>query len=148
MKSGTLIGLGLAVGAVVALAGGYYLNTYHYYQRISDVADVEIGEGRFGVSGYDGLDNPTLPLRLRSCFTLENPEAALAAGRPAPDAEPFDAPFWFECWDAERIDADLRTGAATAIVAGGHTVGEFVFERIVVIYPDGRAFQWRRLLEN
>lgn len=148
MKSGTLIGAALGVGALVALIAGYALNTYVYYHRVDGLAAVAIGGRDFAVVEYRGLDNPSLPLRLRGCFRLQDPAGALAAGRPAPDAAPFAAPYWFDCWDAARIDADLDAGRAEAIVAEENAVGDVGFERVVVVYPDGLAYQWRQLIER
>ncbi len=159
MKSGTMIGVGLGVGAAVALAAGLWLNTFTYYEPAPPTDAVTIGGASFAVADFQGLDNASLPLRLRSCFTLADPAGAVAAGetpaltparapgQPDEPPAPFDAPYWFECWDAAAIDADLKAGRATVIVAGARRVGEFTFERLIAIYPDGRAYQWRRLLE-
>lgn len=148
MKSGTLIGVGFGLVALIAGVAIFALDGVVYYHRAPALDEIEIGGQSFAVSGYDGLENETLPLRLRGCFRLADPDAALVAGDAAPGAEPFGAPFWFECWDAARIDADLKRGAARAVVAETLTQGEFVFERVVVIYPSGEAYQWRRLVEG
>lgn len=148
MKSGTLIGIGFAAIALIAGASIYYLQGYAYYHEVEGLDSVEIGGARFAVSGYQGLDNDSLPLRLRGCFTLADPEGALAAGEPDPDAEPFEAPSWFECWDVEQLSRDLEAGRAQAVVAARVTTGEFDTERLVAIYPDGRAFQWRRIIKT
>lgn len=148
MRSGTVIGLGLAVLTVVGGAAAYYLQAYEYYDVRDGLASVDIGAQRFTVRDYRGLDNDALPLRLRGCFMLDDPEAAAAAGPPALRAEPFAAPSWFDCWDAPKIDADIKAGRATAVIAEVAGEGDFATERVVAIYPDGRAFQWRRLVKG
>ena len=145
MNAGRWIVVGLAAFCVVAGAGLYYLQGYHYYERVEGVAEIEIGGEPFGVSDYVGLDNAALPLRLRGCFRLDAPDAAIAAGPSAKNAAPFAAPSWFDCWDPAQIDADLEAGRAVAVSAETAGEGDFATERIVVVYPDGRAFQWRRL---
>lgn len=148
MKSGTAIGIGFAVIAVVAGAAIYYLQGFAYYSRVDGLSAVSIGGRDFAVTEYQGLDNKSLPLRLRGCFRLADPQAALEAGTPDPEAAPFEAPFWFDCWDVERLARDLRSGAAKAVIAEQETQGDdFRTERIVAIYPDGAAYQWRRIIE-
>ena len=145
LNLGRIVIIGLFAATVIGGAGAYYLQGYHYYEPVSGLAEVEIGGRPFAVEGYEGLDNGALPLRLRGCFRLRDPEGALAAGDAAADPEPFAAPGWFECWDAPALDADLKAGRARAVIAERGGEGEFATERVVAIYPDGRAYQWRRL---
>lgn len=148
MTKGKLLIIGLGLVIAVGGAGLYYLQGHHYYQRVSGVASITIGGASFAVTGYDGLDNPALPLRLRGCFTLTEPAAALAAGAPTEKFEPFAAPGWFDCWDPAALDRDLKAGRAKAVIAERAGEGDFATERVVVIYPDGRGYQWRRLQKD
>ncbi len=145
MKSGAWVGIGLLALAAIGGIAAYALQSFVYYEEVSGLETVEIGGRAFAVSDYQGLDNPTLPLRLRGCFQIADPEGALNAAPPAEKPEPFDAPGWFECWEPERLDADLIAGRAQAVLAETAGEGEFATERVVAIYPDGRAYQWRRL---
>lgn len=147
MKSGTVFAIGLSVLAAASLGVGMYLNLYVYYRLVDGVTTLRIGDADLAVSAYQGLDNDALPLRLRGCFEFDDPEAALEAGEPARDPAPFDAPFWFSCWDAAALDADLRAGRARARVGDTAQAGEFFLQRVVVVYPDGRGFQWRRFVD-
>jgi hypothetical protein len=54
---------------------------------------------------------------------------------------PLATPAWFDCYDPPAISADLRAGRARAVVA---ETGAADIRRIVVVYPDGRAFMWRQ----
>lgn len=149
MKSGTAVGLTVLTLGGIALAGGLYLVNFYHWDRVRGVEMVTIGGESFAVSGYDGLDNTVLPTKLRACFRLEDPQAALAAGAaPRQDAGPFTAPFWFDCWDAETIGADVAAGRARIILAERVVEGEFATERYVAIYEDGRAFMWRGFVED
>lgn len=148
MKSGTMIGIGMGAIALIVGVGVYYLQGYAYYDRVEGLDAIEIGGQSFAVSDYDGLDNESLPLRLRGCFQISDPQGALAAGEPDPEALPFEAPSWFECWDVERLASDLKSGAAKAVIAESETLGdEFRTERLVAVYPDGEAYQWRRIIQ-
>lgn len=147
MRSGTLVGVGIGVATAVAAIAAYSLQT-SFYERVEGLDEIEIGGDAFAVSDYQGLDNDARPLRLRGCFVLDDPAAAIAAGPPADEPVPFNAPSWFECWDAAELDADLSAGRATAVVAETAGEGRFATERVVAIYPDGRAFMWRRLIDD
>lgn len=148
MNTGRLVVLGIAAATVLAGGVVYYLETFVHYQRVADVKEVSVGARAFAVSDYDGLTNDTLPLRLRGCFQVAEPEAVLSAGPPARHPTPFGAPGWFACWDAAELDADLKAGRAQAVVAEVSGEGKFEMERVVAVYPDGRAFQWRRLTSS
>ena len=139
--------VGIVLGLVALLGGGaiFYLQNFEHYHPVDGLTEISVGGARFAVSDYRGLDHEAWPLRLRGCFTLADPEGALAAGAPAAKAEPFGAPDWFECWDAAAIDSDLKAGRAKAVIAETSGSGAFRQERIVVIHPDGRAYQWRRM---
>lgn len=147
MRAGQWVVVLLLGTAAIAGVSLYYLQNQYFYDRVTGVESVTIGGRAFAVSAYDGLDNASRPLRLRGCFRLADPEGAVAAGAPAEDAEPFDAPDWFECWDAAAIDEDLKAGRAQAILAESVGIEGFVTERLIAIYPDGRAYQWRRIEE-
>ncbi|MEM9724637.1 MAG: DUF6446 family protein [Pseudomonadota bacterium] len=138
----------LAIAGVAAIGGAaiFYLQNFDHYRPVAGLTEIEIGGAPFAVSDYDGLDHEGWPLRLRGCFMLADPAAAMAAGQRVEGAEPFSAPDWFECWDAARIDADLKAGRAQAVIAETSGSGEFAQQRIVVIYADGRGYQWRRLV--
>ena len=140
--SGRILIIGLLLIAAVAGAGLWYAQVYAYYQPVEGVASVRIGGAEVAVSDYRGLDGQSSPLKLRGCFTVD---PALVTG-PAPrKATPLIAPGWFDCFDAEAIGLALEQGAARAVVAEAAPQG---FERIVAVFPDGRAYQWRQVIEE
>lgn len=57
-----------------------------------------------------------------------------AAPRPGPQAP--------ACFDAARIGADLASGAAVAFL-GARNITPGV-DRVVAVYPDGRAYVWQQ----
>lgn len=137
-----------AIALVLAgLAGGgamYYLQVYGYYDRleprISLLVQAEDGTRRLTIADYQGIDSTSSPLRLRECFTVlggaEGTEGLMAHPRP----EPLVAPGWFPCFDARALDQDLLAGRARAVLVEGNFV--YGFDRVMALYPDGRAFVW------
>lgn len=140
--SGRLIAGGLVLFSLLFGAALWWFQTRGYYQEVAALDAVEIAGAPAPVSGYRGVDADTSPLKLRGCFTVDDP-AAISGAPPAEDAAPLIAPGWFDCFDAKAIAADLEAGAATALLAGFNQ--PYGFDRIVALYPDGRAFQWRQI---
>ncbi len=130
--------LGFAVLFGIAL---WWFQTRAYYVRetVEGPRAVLIAGREVPAAGYDGIDASTSPLKLRGCFRL----AAPLDGPPADKPEPPVSPGWFDCFDAESLDADLKTGAAAAVLAEFNA--PYGFDRVVAAYPDGRAFEWRQI---
>ena len=127
----------IAVPAVFA-AALWWFQTRAYYEEIG-ADDVEIAGQSYPVSDWRGIDAPTSPLKLRACFRLaEAPDAPRAE-----DAKPLVAPPWFDCFDAAALDGALERGEAVAYLAQADEFG--AANRIVVRFPDGRAYMWRQL---
>ena len=62
---------------------------------------------------------------------------------PALAPEPLLAPGWFRCFNAETIAENLATGYARAYLAERDNPNGF--DRIVAVFPGGRAYMWRQL---
>ncbi|MEL7216090.1 MAG: DUF6446 family protein [Pseudomonadota bacterium] len=147
MNKGQIAILGL--GAVSLALGGvlYWTANHAWYERVTDVTEITVRGQTVSVTGYDGIDSPTSPLRIRGCFRLD--VADLPAMEPAPEATPLIEPPWFECFDAGQLTADLASGAATAHAIADETPvaerdGDFAIIRYIAVYPDGRAYLWRQ----
>ena len=135
--SGRILAGGLVLFALIFGAALWWFQTRGFYEETVR-SEVIIAGAAIPVTGYRGIDADTSPLKLRSCF-IADPIAG-----PAPEApEPLVAPGWFDCFDAEAIDADLASGAARAVLAAFNA--PYGFDRIIVQYPDGRAYQWRQI---
>ncbi|MEO1776863.1 MAG: DUF6446 family protein [Pseudomonadota bacterium] len=137
MKGRSLM-IGL-LGFTALFAGGLYYAQFYAFYDVLSADSVAVAGREMPVTGFQGIDASTSPLKLRACFTLaEVPEA------PAyPRAEPLVAPGWFDCFDAGTLTADLAAGRATAFLAEAE---EFEgADRVILRYPDGRAFMWRQL---
>ncbi|MFV0245905.1 MAG: DUF6446 family protein [Qingshengfaniella sp.] len=145
--------VGIGILAIAALAGGgiYYLQEYHYYDRV-DAAAVTIRltpvhGGRpqaIPVSGLQAIDAGSSPIRFRACFTTSLSTAMLTETYQLYDAaEPLTAPRWFDCFDAAEIGAALETGEAVAFLSEANVAPGV--DRIVAAFDDGRAYAWTQI---
>ena len=148
--SGRLIGIILIGFGLIAGVGMYYLQVYAFYDEVALAEEggtvemrvsVEDGEQPLAVTGFEGIDATSSPIRFRACFTID-PGLADAA-KPYPDAAPLNAPGWFDCFDAAAIGADLESGAARAVMGQFNVI--YGIDRILAVYPDGRAFAWHQI---
>ena len=140
--SGKVLAGGIVAFAAVFGVGMWYAQVYAYYEEVTDISEVTVGNGTFAVSAYNGINAPTSPLKMRGCFTLTDPEGAIVAGQLAEDAVPIKPPYWFECFDTEQIQSDIESGKATPIMAGlDEGDGADLY---MAIYSDGRAYRWRQ----
>ena len=91
------------------------------------------------------IDAGSSPLRYRACAQVVDglPEAQADALMPAEGAAPTVAPGWFDCFDAAAIGADLASGAARAVIGTRDVL--YGIDRLVALYPDGRAFAWHQI---
>ena len=134
-----LVGMGLAL--LVFGAALWWFQTRAWYQELRGVETVTVAGREVPVTGWRGIDAASSPIKLRACFRV-SPEAL--ADAPAAEAPtPLIAPDWFDCFDAGTLTAALAAGEARAVRAAA---GEFQgTERLIALYPDGRAFMWRQL---
>jgi hypothetical protein len=142
--NGTVLALGFALVAVLFGAGLWYAQVHAFHHRVQGLGGVTVAGVAVPVTGYDGLDGDASPLKLRGCFRLD--PAALPDAPAAPKPTPLVAPGWFACFDARALDAALASGEARALVAAsGEPAG---FDRILAVFPDGRAYQWRQIADG
>lgn len=151
--SGKIAALVIVMTALIAGAAIYYLQVYAYYQPVTasaPAAEIRLTTIATGApepiptDAFEGIDAESSPLRFRGCFTTPLSLATLTETFEAYEAPtPLVAPSWFSCFDAASIGADLETGAALAFLSE-ENVHPGV-DRVVAVYPDGRAFAWHQL---
>ncbi len=96
------------------------------------------------VSGIEGIDADSSPIKFRACFTTPLTLATLTETyRDYPAAEPLVAPSGFDCFDAEAIGKALETGEALAFLSEPNIHPGV--DRVVAVFPDGRAYAWNQL---
>jgi hypothetical protein len=137
-----------ALSAGVAL---YYFQVYAYYVEISpqdaNVQMVSLTSGEaepIAFDNFQAIDSDSSPLRYRACYEMPASLAMLTETyQIAEDAEPRVAPGWFDCFDAAQIGADLQAGIAVGFV--GQRDVKYGIDRIVAVYPEGRAYAWHKI---
>lgn len=131
-----LLGFPLIFGAVL-----YYFQYYAYYDEVSDVTSIMVEGREIALADYNGIEASSSNLKMRGCFTVD--PADFEDVSVAQDAVPLTPPNWFECYDVETLTHDLEAGEAIAYLATKDD--REGMDLIVLVYPDGRAFQWRQL---
>ena len=149
--SGKVIGIVLLAFGLAAGVGMYWLQVYAFYDEArlaEDGGEVEMritttdGEVLdLAVRGFRGIDAESSPIRFRACFSADLPAEATPA--PYAGAEPLTAPGWFDCFDAAAIGADLASGDAAAYLGEENVL--YGIDRVLAVYPDGRAFAWHQI---
>lgn len=148
---GKVLGIMLILSGVVAGAAMYYLQVYAFYEEITasddDVVLTSLFSGEPEPILFDkfaGIDSDSSPIRYRACFETPTSLALMTETYVIVDnPEPLVAPGWFDCFDAEQIGADLENGTAIAFM-GTENI-QYGIDRIVAVYPDGRAYAWNQI---
>lgn len=149
MSTGKIMASMIVLSAVLAGLAVYYLQVYGFYSPLDEAAgaaEIQVVSDDMqalplAVSAFRGIDADSSPLRYRSCFQVDD-MAALSAARPFEGATPLVGPRWFSCFSARALTADLESGAAKAYL-GQPEIHPDV-DRVIVVYPDGRAFAWHQ----
>lgn len=149
MTSGRLVVLAILLVTILFGIGVWYASTRAYYTRLASVeVSLQRPDGTLvplEIGAAQGIDADTSPLRFRACFLLEPPRVPdlLATAMPYPEATPLTGPGWFDCYDAGAVGADLEAGRATAVL-GQRNISRGI-DRVLAVYPDGRAYAWHQL---
>ncbi len=151
--SGRIVGVMIVAAALIGGGLFYYLQVYAFYEDVppddarSKITLTALHSGApepLPVTGFQGIDALSSPLRYRACFKVPNSLAMLTETyQLIDDAVPLQAPGWFDCFDAADIGAALEGGRALAFL-GQAEVADGV-DRVVAVMPDGRGFAWHQL---
>ncbi|NBO20501.1 MAG: histidine kinase [Rhodobacteraceae bacterium] len=147
----------LAAGfiVVVALAAGigvYWMQEYAFYhdaafQPGAEVVLTPLSGGTpeaIPVTGLSGIDADSSPIRFRACFTTPLTQATLTETYKVYEKPtPLNAPNWFSCFNARKIGAALERGEAIAFLSVPNIAPGV--DRVVAVFPDGRAYAWQQL---
>lgn len=151
MNAARLLLVGIALIALVAGVGMWYLQVYAFYEELSgDEAGPILLTTQAGapepipVADLRAIDSDSSPIRFRACFTTPEPLDALAQRyEPYAEPTPLNAPGWFDCFDARAIGAALESGEARAFLSVKDI--QYGIDRIVAILPDGRGYAWQQI---
>jgi hypothetical protein len=150
--NGKVIAGGIVLIGLVAGVAMYWLQVHAFYEEARFAPGAEItlvpidGEvpEAIVVENVRGIDATSSPLRFRACFTTPLTQATLTETYRIYDAPtPLIAPGWFDCFDAGAIGSALERGEALAFLSQAE-VAQGV-DRVVAVFPDGRAFAWHQL---
>lgn len=147
----------IAVGFIVltALIGGiglWYSAEKAYYEPVAFQPGAEIrlvpltGDlpEPILVSGVEGINATSSPIRFRACFATPLSLAMLTETyRPYDKAEPLVAPTAFPCFDAVAIGAALEKGEALAFLSEPNIT--YGVDRVVAVTGDGRGYAWHQI---
>lgn len=150
--NGKIPALVITMFALIAGAAVYYLQEYAYYDSVSFAPGNEISLTLIEsglpepilAEGIEGIDADSSPLRFRACFHTPMTQAMLTETYKTYDgAVPLIAPSWFGCFDANAIGEALEKGEAIAFLSQANIAPQV--DRVVAVFPDGRAFAWHQL---
>ncbi|PTV95400.1 hypothetical protein C8J27_10435 [Rhodobacter aestuarii] len=128
----TLAGLGFAGAAMAAVPQAVELTSL-----ITGLPEPILSEN------WQAVGEHSAPVDFRACFRTPLSLGLLTETFTVYDAaHPLAAPPEFGCYDARRIGADLATGVAIAFLSA-RDIAPGV-DRVVAVYPDGRAFVWQQ----
>ncbi len=148
---GKVLGIMLVLSGLIAGGAMYYLQVYAFYEEVTasedDVALTSLFSGEpepILFEDFAGIDSDSSPIRYRACFETPTSLALITETYVIVDnPEPLVAPGWFDCFDAEQIGADLEDGTAIAFM-GTENI-QYGIDRIVAVYPNGRAYAWNEI---
>lgn len=142
----------IILSALVAGVAMYWLQVYAFYTKLPDTTVLKVvtetGQAPLSLEAFEGIDATSSPVRFRACAKLAD-LTEVAHAQPAEAPEPLTGPGWFSCFDAGAITEALQRGEAKAYVSEKEI--HLGVDRVIAVYPDGRAFAWHQLngtLEN
>ena len=140
------------LSALIVGVGVWYTQVYAFYQPVAFQPGAEIRltpiisrvPEPILAENVTGIDADSSPLRFRACFTTPLSVAMLSETYVIYDlAVPLTAPGWFDCFDAQVIGRALETGEAIAFLSEPEIAPGV--DRVVAVFPDGRAFAWHQI---
>ncbi len=138
--SGKYVITGLvAFTLLFGLAFWWFQEHAFYTETQAQEHTVVIAGQAYPVTEWKSIEATSSPLKMRACFLIRDSIQALPAMAP----EPLVAPGWFRCFNAEFIAENLARDYAKAYVAQRDDPRGF--DRIVAVFPGGRAYMWRQL---
>ena len=139
--NGKVLVLGLLTFTVGFSALLYYFQVFAYYHKVDNLSFIKVLNQKVPVKNYQGIDSITSGLKLRGCFAVNKEDFSDLPILSR--ATPLSAPFWFRCFDHVEIQKALSSGEAKAFLAAVNEKDGI--DRVVAVYSDGTAFQWRQL---
>ena len=128
-------------GVVFFTAALFYFQNYAYYESTDIRQNFFLGNKRYEISNYQGIDSESSGLKLRECFVIDSLDDIDLPTYEKPT--PLTAPFWFKCFNAQKITKDLEEGKAFSFLLKKEEFDGI--DKVIAVYPDGRSYLWRQL---
>ena len=150
--NGRIIAGFLVLSGAVAGIAMYWLQVYAFYEEAAFVpgqeitlTSIESGQPEAILADdVKGIDADSSPIRFRACFhTPLTPAMLTETYKIYEKPEPLTAPGWFDCFDAAAIGESLEKGEAIAFLSQANIHPGV--DRVVAVFPDGRAYAWHQL---
>lgn len=148
--NGKILGGAIVFVALVAGAALYYLQVYHFYEEVSaEAAPVRLtlldgSTEEILADNLRAIDASSSPIRFRACFDTPESIGMLTETYVVyAEAEPLNAPGWFDCFDAPALGAALSRGDAVAFLGEANVI--YGIDRVVAIGMDGRGYAWHQI---
>ncbi len=151
--TGKFLAILIVLCGLAAGVGVYYFQVYAFYDRLPPSAaqlrltPLDGGAPQdVAISGFEGIDSDSSPIRYRACFdTALTPAEAAQRFEPYEGAAPRNAPGWFACFDAAAIGAQISAGQARVFT--GQRNYEYGIDRVVALTEGGRGYVWHEINE-
>ena len=121
----------------------FYFQNFAFYKRVETKNRLLIQKKVVEVINYYGIDARSSGLKLRECFTVADEAFDIKGLTRYQKPTPLNAPFWFDCFNAESITKDINTNKAVAFLSKKEEFDGI--DKVIALYPDGTGFQWRQL---
>ncbi len=150
--NGKIVGSIILAAALVAGAAMYYLQVFGFYRSVPVTEAPQVlltaratGEPEpISYTQFEAIDADSSPIRYRACFRTDLDSAELRDRfAPIEAPPPRNAPYWFDCFDAEAIAEEIAAGNALTFI--GQKNVHYGVDRIVAITSDGRGYVWHDL---
>ena len=153
--NGKLVAGFIVIAAAIAGGAVYYTQEYAYYQTVVFTQDnalkltpltSDLAEP-IAVANVQAIDASSSPLRFRACFTTSLDRSILLSHyKTYEKAVPLNAPSWFDCFDAKKIEDALGSGDAVAFLSQANIAPDI--DRVIAVFANGEAFAWHQVNPN
>ncbi len=124
----------------------FYFQNFAYYKRLKIKNSLLIEKKLVEVTEYSGITASSSGLKLRECFRIVDQSFDISVLKVYQKPTPLNAPFWFGCFNAKSLADDLIANKAVAFLSKKEEFDGI--DKVIALYPDGTAFQWRQLNEK
>ncbi len=140
MKGKTLF-IGFAICLAAFAAGLFYTINYAYYDRVNlSELVLNTDQGDLKLRNVHMINSDRTPLKIRICA---DPVEDIAFEK-VNTATPLVAPFWFDCFDAEKLSNQIEEGELKSYIIEANTPYGF---DLYFTQDANHSYTWRQINE-